>query len=114
MPLLNSRKIELLDHPRLISPLTGLERRTSRAGKDSINHAPGGHDDVANAAAGVLTLAQRPVQHLRMFTLADGCTGVFRQVEIDVATGRPMQQRARIRWVNCDEQGRVLKSRLSG
>ena len=77
LPLLNSRKVELLDHPRLISQLTGLERRTSRAGKDSIDHAPGGHDDVANAAAGVLTLAQRPVQHLRMFTLADGCTGDF-------------------------------------
>ena len=112
LPLLNSRKVELLDHPRLISQLTGLERRTSRAGKDSIDHAPGGHDDLANAAAGVLTLAQRPVQHLRMFTIADGCAGQnFQQVEIDVATGRPMQQRTRLRWINCDEQGRVLKSR---
>ena len=33
LPLLNSGKVELLDHPRLISQLTGLERRTSRAGK---------------------------------------------------------------------------------
>jgi hypothetical protein len=31
-----------------------LERRTSRAGKDSIDHPPGAHDDIANAAAGAL------------------------------------------------------------
>jgi len=34
-----------------------LERRTSRAGKDSIDHVPGGHDDVANAAAGAAVIA---------------------------------------------------------
>ena len=45
----------LLDHPRLIAQLGGLERRTARGGKDSIDHAPGAHDDVANAAAGVLS-----------------------------------------------------------
>src|SRR5262249_38051084 len=38
LPLLNSKRIELLDHPRLINQLVGLERRTSRAGKDSIDH----------------------------------------------------------------------------
>ena len=59
LPLLNSGQVELLDQPRLISQLCGLERRTSRAGKDSIDHAPGGHDDVVNAAAGVLTSGLR-------------------------------------------------------
>jgi hypothetical protein len=57
LPLLNSGRIELLDHPRLINQLTGLERRTSRAGKDSIDHLPGGHDDVANAVAGAAVIA---------------------------------------------------------
>jgi hypothetical protein len=33
-----------------------LERRTARSGKDSIDHAPNGHDDVANAVAGVASL----------------------------------------------------------
>jgi hypothetical protein len=56
LPMLNSGKVELLDHPRLIAQLTGLERRTSRAGKDSIDHARGAHDDVANAVAGVVAL----------------------------------------------------------
>ena len=54
---LNSGRIELLDHPRLIDQLIGLERRTSRAGKDTIDHMPGGHDDIANAVAGAAVLA---------------------------------------------------------
>jgi hypothetical protein len=57
LPLLNSGRVELLDHPRLITQLCGLERRTARGGRDSIDHAPGAHDDVANAAAGALVLA---------------------------------------------------------
>jgi hypothetical protein len=57
LPLLNSRKCELLDNRRLISQLHGLERRTARGGKDSIDHSPGAHDDIANAVAGALVLA---------------------------------------------------------
>ena len=57
LPLLNSRKCQLLDIRRLISQLHGLERRTARGGKDSIDHAPGAHDDVANAVAGAIVLA---------------------------------------------------------
>jgi hypothetical protein len=56
LPLLNAGTVELLDHPRLSAQLLGLERRTARSGKDSIDHAPRGHDDVANAAAGALLL----------------------------------------------------------
>ena len=54
LPLLNSRRVELLDHPRLIAQLCSLERRTARGGRDSIDHPPGQHDDIANAVAGVL------------------------------------------------------------
>jgi hypothetical protein len=54
---LNSRRIELLDIPRLSAQLIGLERRTARGGRDSIDHAPGGHDDVINAAAIALVQA---------------------------------------------------------
>jgi hypothetical protein len=57
LPLLNSRETELLDLPRLATQLVGLERRTARSGKDSIDHSPGGHDDVANAVSGALLLA---------------------------------------------------------
>ena len=54
LPLINAGRIELLDLPRLSVQLCGLERRTSRSGKDSIDHSPGGHDDLANAVAGAL------------------------------------------------------------
>jgi hypothetical protein len=57
LPLLNSRKIQLLDDRRLISQLHGLERRTARGGRDSIDHGPGAHDDIANAVAGALVIA---------------------------------------------------------
>lgn len=57
LPLLNSGRIELLDLPRLVAQFCGLERRTARSGKDSIDHAPGAHDDIANAVAGALVLA---------------------------------------------------------
>ena len=59
LPILNSGRAELLNLPRLASQLCGLERRTSRSGRDSIDHAPGGHDDVANVAAGALLLAEK-------------------------------------------------------
>jgi hypothetical protein len=54
LPALNSGSVALLDHPRLIVQLAGLERRTSRGGRDSIDHGPHGHDDLANAVCGVL------------------------------------------------------------
>jgi hypothetical protein len=54
LPLLNSCKVDLLDLPRLQAQLCGLERRVARGGRDSIDHPPGQHDDVANAVAGVL------------------------------------------------------------
>jgi hypothetical protein len=53
LPLINSGQVELLDHPRAVSQLCSLERRTARGGRDSIDHAPGAHDDIANAIAGV-------------------------------------------------------------
>ncbi|SIO49700.1 hypothetical protein SAMN05443247_06523 [Bradyrhizobium erythrophlei] len=65
LPMLNSGRVELLDHPRLTSQLCGLERRTARGGKDSVDHAPGAHDDVINAAAGALVVAaQRDAQRV--------------------------------------------------
>jgi hypothetical protein len=57
LPLLNSGRVELLDNPRLIAQLCGLERRTARGGRDSIDHGIGGHDDLANSVAGALLLA---------------------------------------------------------
>ena len=57
LPLVNSGRVELLDSPTLRRQLVNLERRTARGGRDSIDHAPKAHDDIANAAAGACVLA---------------------------------------------------------
>ena len=54
LPLINSGQCELLDHKKLVSQLLTLERRTARGGRDSIDHVPGGHDDLINAASGAM------------------------------------------------------------
>ena len=59
LPSINSARIELLDHPRMVSQLLGLERRTARGGRDSIDHGPRGHDDLANVAAGVHYIVEK-------------------------------------------------------
>jgi hypothetical protein len=59
LPIINSRKLDLLDDARLLTQLVGLERRTARGGRDSIDHAPGAHDDLANAVAGLVAVAKR-------------------------------------------------------
>ena len=56
LPAMNSGRVVLLANEKLVSQLVGLERRTARGGRDTIDHAPGGHDDLANAAAGVVAL----------------------------------------------------------
>lgn len=49
--------VSIPDHPKLIRELRLLERRTSRTGKDSVDHPQNGSDDFANALAGALHLA---------------------------------------------------------
>jgi hypothetical protein len=58
LPEFNSGQCSLLDNQRLVAQFVGLERRTSRGGRDVIDHAPSSHDDLANAAAGALLLAK--------------------------------------------------------
>jgi len=70
LPVFNSGNVELLDLPRIAVQLCGLERRTARGGRDTIDHSPGSHDDVANAVAGALLLANvpppRPIRSMRV------------------------------------------------
>jgi hypothetical protein len=59
LPAIMSRKLDLLDHTRLISQICGLERTTGRAGKDTIDHRKGARDDLANSVLGVTFLLMR-------------------------------------------------------
>lgn len=49
----NAGEARLLDAPDLLREIRGLERRRTPT-RDKVDHRPGGHDDRANAAAGVI------------------------------------------------------------
>jgi hypothetical protein len=57
LPLFAQGQVELPNLRPLLIELAQLERRTSRGGKDSVDHPPRCHDDSANAACGAMTLA---------------------------------------------------------
>jgi len=60
LPVLNSGRAVLLDDEKAINQIAALERRTARGGRDTIDHPPGSHDDVANAIAGAIVNASQP------------------------------------------------------
>jgi hypothetical protein len=70
LPLLNSGRVDLLDNPRMVAQFVGLERRTSRAGRDTVDHAPGAHDDVSNAVAGTLVTKQNEPMNINAEIIA--------------------------------------------
>jgi hypothetical protein len=53
-PLLARGEVELLDDKTLFAELRGLERRTGRGRRDTVDHGTGQHDDSANSTAGVM------------------------------------------------------------
>ncbi len=94
LPALNARRVQLLDLPRLIGQLVGLERRVARGGRDSIAHAPGSHDDVATSACGALVQVisdRRPDLAQKDDLLVGGepvaaptkCDGVFATIAVN-------------------------------
>jgi hypothetical protein len=76
LPLINSGRIDLLDgQPKLIAQLTSLERRTSRGGRDSIDHPPGQHDDLCNCLAGLAGINGQFGKFDSSFSFVDGNEG---------------------------------------
>ena len=53
LPQICSQSVELLDNEILVNQLSNLVRKTHSGGRDSVDHATGAMDDVANATAGV-------------------------------------------------------------
>lgn len=62
---LNSGRVELPPCEATARQFAALERRTSRSGRDSIDHPPNGSDDRANAVAGVVALASAQARRRR-------------------------------------------------
>jgi hypothetical protein len=102
LPLINSGRAALLDNPRLIAQLLNLERRTTRGGKEIIDHpkVAGMHDDIINAAAGALVNIsyERAPQILRYQDFLEGGEPV------DVPTASCYR---RFRSMACDRDGRA-------
>jgi hypothetical protein len=61
VPTTNAHSIELPDDKRLFTQLRRLERKRGRAGKDTVDHPPRLHDDLANSVAGVSYLLSQKV-----------------------------------------------------
>lgn len=59
LPRLCSGEFELPDDAKLINQLVTLERKTRSGGRDIVDHATSGHDDAANAVAGVVYISSR-------------------------------------------------------
>jgi hypothetical protein len=59
LALANSGAVRLLDHSKTFNQFVGLERRTHRSGKDSVDHGRHGKDDLANSCAGACVIASQ-------------------------------------------------------
>jgi hypothetical protein len=70
LPLMNSGRVELLDHAKMIDQFCGLERRVPRgSNRESIDHKQiaGCHDDCANAIAGSIVIASKNLACLQHY-----------------------------------------------
>ncbi|TJW44332.1 MAG: terminase [Mesorhizobium sp.] len=54
LPQLMGGTMSLLDNIRLVGQISQLERRTTRTGRDSVDHMSGASDDLCNAALGAV------------------------------------------------------------
>jgi hypothetical protein len=99
LPLINSRKVVLLDNARLVNQLTSLERHVARSGRDSVDHPPSAHDDIANAVAGAIVNANSAHrQGIRTGVIGGygGCSG-------RITWDEDRKERCRVRWVKIPE-----------
>lgn len=77
LPLMSAGQVKLLDRPEQRKEFLGLDRSTSRQGRDTVDHQLGKNDDAANAAAGAVVeaavmLRSAPVHPEKTFTKPDG------------------------------------------
>lgn len=81
LPLFAQGVVDLLDSKLLLLELQSLERRTGRAGRDSVDHPPGGRDDLSNSCCGALVhVAQRDRHTVSMYNFVTGRPLTARQL----------------------------------
>jgi hypothetical protein len=76
LPLFTRGNVSIPDHAQLLRELRLLERRTSRLGRDSIDHGKTGSDDFANALFGVLRYVAKPVGRIRIGSYRPSIGGI--------------------------------------
>ena len=81
--------------PRLVTQLCGLERRTARGGKDSIDHAPSSHDDVINSAAEAIVLAAQHA-HRPAFGFYSGGRVMSSAIQTAVEVSGTLEEAAKV------------------
>lgn len=74
LPLVNGKLCQLPLHTTLKRQLLSLDRRSLASGKEIIDHPKDAHDDVANAVAGALVLADRYRKEPKVPTVGPGST----------------------------------------
>lgn len=116
LPLFSSGRVRLIDNQRMVNQWVSLERRTSTAGKDRVDHpaGAGARDDLCNAAALVLTMAaggSLPASGAGIYGLYRDMAAALEGKATDVAlvdhqrepsTANPHQRGSLefVRWVN--------------
>jgi hypothetical protein len=54
VPLFTSGRVKLLNNQRMVDQLCALRRKVGQGGRESVDHPRNQHDDLANAACGLL------------------------------------------------------------
>src|SRR5262249_40188834 len=81
IPLMSSKRVELLDNDRMVKEFRRLERKRGRGGKDAIQDG-GRHDDLANAIAGVINvIMSKPMMSQKALPI-----GVGRGIGVEIAS----------------------------
>ena len=108
--LVSMNKVKLLDHEKLYLQLRALERRARSGGRDQVTHPEGGHDDCANAAAGVCVLIRRQFCN-RMPTLpVVGHHAADRLMTPSLVAGRKREELRR----SCEDEMRTFVTGTDG
>jgi hypothetical protein len=76
LPLLGTAQVRLLDLPRLRTQLLLLRRRTTRTGRDEVDHPAGGADDLSNAVSGACVIAAGATGNHVTYSILAGEKGI--------------------------------------
>jgi hypothetical protein len=102
LPIFNQGNVSIPNHGLLLRELRGLERRTHRSGRDSVDHGAHGSDDCSNSLAGALYMALHDARKpkMRVGFCPKGIGKIIWQDDKPEPT--------RIRFIRVDELGNEL------